>query len=45
MEDDGVMGYHPASRVDALLEELCVKYGFCLPPDEHARLLANPPVD
>lgn len=39
------MGYRPASRVDALLEELCVKYGFCLPPDEHARLLVNPPVD
>lgn len=39
------MGYRPASRVDALLEELCVKYGFCLPPDEHARLVTNPPVD
>jgi hypothetical protein len=37
------MGRKPTSRVDAALEELCVKYGYCLPPDDRDRLLAAPP--
>ena len=39
------MGYRPSSRVDALLEELCAKYGYCIPPADQARLIANPPMD
>jgi hypothetical protein len=39
------MGAKPTTRVEALLHELCVGYGYCLPPDEHARLVAKPPQD
>ena len=35
----------PASRTEAALDELCVKYGYCLPPDKAAILLAAPPDD
>jgi hypothetical protein len=31
------------AEVETLLSDLCVRYGFCLPSDEHDRLLANPP--
>ena len=34
--------YAPGS-VDALLHELCVDLGFCLPPDANARIKDNPP--
>jgi hypothetical protein len=33
------------TQVDALLSELCVTMGFCLPPDEAARLRKSPPTD
>lgn len=33
------------SQVEALLYELCVVLGFCLPPDEQARLRESPPTD
>jgi hypothetical protein len=29
----------------ALLEDLCVRLGFCLPPDARSRIEANPPAD
>ena len=29
--------------MEALLNELCAKYGHCLPPDEQAALIAEPP--
>ncbi len=32
-------------QVEALLAELCVVLGFCLPPDEQARLRESPPND
>jgi hypothetical protein len=32
-------------QVEALLYELCVVLGFCLPPDEQARLRESPPTD
>jgi hypothetical protein len=32
-------------QLELLLDELCVKNGFCLPSDEYDRLLANPPQD
>jgi hypothetical protein len=32
-------------EVESLLSDLCVGYGFCLPSEEHDRLLANPPQD
>src|SRR4051812_2387632 len=31
------------SEVETLLADLCVGYGFCLPSQEHDKLLANPP--
>ena len=31
------------TRIEWLLNDLCVDLGFCLPPDEYARLLASPP--
>lgn len=37
---DGKLSAHEAQK---LLELLCVKYGFCLPPLWHARLERNPP--
>ena len=33
------------SEVRLLLYELCVKLGFCLPPQDQSRLQAAPPVD
>lgn len=39
------MGSKPTSRVEALLYELCVGYGYCLSPDEEAALLTEPPGD
>jgi hypothetical protein len=36
-------GTKPETRVEAALIELCVVYGFCLPPDEAEALLADPP--
>jgi hypothetical protein len=35
----------PASRVEAVLYELCVEYGYCLPNDELATILSNVPED
>jgi hypothetical protein len=32
-------------KIEALLYELCVVLGFCLPPDVQARLKSNPPSD
>jgi hypothetical protein len=34
-----------ATVVSRLLETLCVEMGFCLPPIEQQRLIANPPAD
>lgn len=39
------MGSKPATRLEALLDELCAGYGYCLPPDRKADLLAQPPQD
>jgi hypothetical protein len=33
------------TEAEALLSDLCVRYGFCLPSEEHDRLLDNPPQD
>ena len=33
------------AQVELLLDELCVVLGFCLPPDEQARLCEAPPTD
>ena len=33
----------PGDSVGRLLEELCRTFGFCLPPEERARLRADPP--
>ena len=33
------------AQVEALLYELCGVLGFCLPPDEQARLRESPPTD
>jgi hypothetical protein len=33
------------SQVAALLYDLCVDYGFCLPPQENERLKAEPPTE
>ena len=27
------------------LDELCVRYGYCLPPDDYRRLIEDPPQD
>jgi hypothetical protein len=35
----------PETRVEGLLWDICVRYGFCLPPDEQAALIAAPPLD
>ena len=37
------LGLRPPRDVDALLDELCVGSGFCLPPDARARLRDAPP--
>jgi len=34
-----------STQVEALLSELCVELGFCLPPHEHARLRESPPTE
>jgi hypothetical protein len=39
------MGSKPATRIEALLDELCVSHGYCLPPDAWAALVADPPED
>lgn len=31
------------AEIGRLLAELCLKLGFCLPPDEQARLVSSPP--
>ncbi|WP_112699220.1 hypothetical protein [Micromonospora noduli] len=33
------------SEVQRILEELCIKLGFCLPPEENLRLRESPPSD
>jgi hypothetical protein len=39
------MGYKPQSRMDALLYEICVEHGWCLPPLEREKLFAQRPED
>jgi len=39
------MGYRPPNRTDALLVELCTKYGWCLPPEDQHALIAAAPQD
>ncbi|HYN94951.1 MAG TPA: hypothetical protein VES42_13970 [Pilimelia sp.] len=41
------MGYRDDldSDVQRLLNELCIKLGFCLPPEENRRLEQSPPGD
>lgn len=34
-----------SAQVETLLYELCVELGFCLPPDEQARLRESPPTN
>lgn len=34
-----------SAQAEALLDELCVVLGFCLPPDERVRLVESPPTD
>lgn len=33
------MGYRPATRMDALLEELCTKHGCCLREEDRSALI------
>jgi hypothetical protein len=33
------------TQVEALLSELCIVSGFCLPPDAEARLRQSPPTE
>ena len=35
-------GYKPETRVEALLGELCVMHGYCLPPDEQVTIINVP---
>lgn len=36
----------PRDRViSALLDRLCVEFGFCLPPEDARKLVADPPID
>ena len=42
---DVLVGTKPASRVEALLYELCVRYGYCLPSDKRDAIVAKPPSD
>ena len=35
----------PTAPLAALLFDLCVKYGFCLPPADSERLMNDPPPD
>jgi hypothetical protein len=39
------VGYRPTNRTDALLEELCTKYGWCLGADDRENLVARGPRD
>ena len=39
------MGFKSSNRVEALLNELCVRYGYCLSPNETAAVIADPPRD
>jgi len=39
------MGSEPDRRITALLSELCVTYGYCLPPDDQEALLTDPPLE
>jgi hypothetical protein len=40
------MSFHLSStQVELLLGELCIELGFCLPPDEQARLRETPPTE
>lgn len=39
------MGGRPSSRVEAALDELCVRYGYCPAPEQRAQLIAEPPSD
>jgi hypothetical protein len=34
-----------AKRIGFLLEELCTRHGFCLPPLDQQRVVENPPDD
>ena len=34
------MGYRPVSRMDALLEQLCIEHGWCLRPEDREALIA-----
>ena len=33
------------SRAEVALSELCVRFGYCIPPDAAEAILANPPAD
>jgi len=44
-EQDGDVGSKPVTRVEALLEELCLRYGYCLPREKRDAILAELPVD
>ena len=39
------MGLEPSSKVEALLTELCVRYGYCLPPERTRAMIDDPPDD
>jgi hypothetical protein len=39
------VGSKPTTRLEALLDELCATYGYCLPSDQEAAILADPPQD
>jgi len=39
------MSHRPASRMEALLTELCARHGWCLPEADRATLLASGPRD
>ena len=39
------MAFKDATRVDALLSDLCTSKGICLAPDDYDELVSNPPAD
>lgn len=39
------MSSNPATRLEALLDQLCADYGYCLPPGRQAEILMQPPQD
>ena len=39
------MTFLTASDVEVLLDRLCTKLGFCLPPEARIELRTNPPTD